>query len=321
MTGRALTVAAATLVAFGGLALGISATETPDHSGMAMTRSVTEIVLPAARLVGNIAGVAAAGLALLLILLAGTDEALAAGTRRAATGVGVCWTLATACALWLQAAEISPLGYSVTGRETIDYATHVTTGRALLVTLAAAATYALLNTASRTLPAIPLLVAAVGLIAVPLTGHLSQSSQPLLGRASIAAHVLAAALWVGGLGAIFLLAADDRNTLATALPRFSKLAAVCITAVAISGALIAYLRLEPDGLFDNLFTTGYGFLILAKTACLIALASTGNHIRRRILPAVLTRHPTALPTWAGAELTLMTLTLALGTVLARSSVT
>ena len=60
-------------------------------------------------------------------------------------------------------------------------------------------------------------IAAVGLVARTIGGHMSASS---LGGIAIAVHVLAAALWCGTLAAL-VLTVDHRGQWARVLPRFS----------------------------------------------------------------------------------------------------
>jgi putative copper resistance protein D len=88
---------------------------------------------------------------------------------------------------------------------------------------------------------------------------------------------------VGGLGAVLVLVARHRALLDAVLPRFSLLAGVCVVAVAVTGVLNAQVRLEAWG---ALFTTGYGWLVVAKTGCLLLLAGLGGIARRRLAAAL-----------------------------------
>jgi hypothetical protein len=181
--------------------------------------------IPAARLIGNTAGIAAAGLALLLLLLpradAGGVDRVRSFARQTVSWVGPVWTVAVLATLWLQAAELSSNGIQASLGDIASYALNITSGRALLVAAIAAICYSFAR------PTIGLVLAIGGLIAVPLTGHAFQGDAPILTMAAIGLHVAAAALWVGSLGAIFLLASAWPELLAVVLPRFSTVAACC----------------------------------------------------------------------------------------------
>lgn len=133
---------------------------------------------------------------------------------------------------------------------------------------------------------------------------------------SVAVHAADAAAWIGGLGALMAVAGARRALLATALPRFSRLAGWCIAALATSGLLNAFIRL---GSAHDLIGTGYGRILLAKTTLLLVLAALGAHLRRRILPAVAAHRPTSLRTITAVELALMTVALALAAVLTNAA--
>jgi len=300
-------VAAATVTAIGGLAFGVRLTPAP-----AGATSITEIGIPLARLAAALLGIATTGLALYPILHGRTDT-----VRRAGSHTAIGWMLAALCMLWLQSAEISSRGLSVRLTETLDYASHISTGRALTGVVVAAAGCALLGG----VPAARLAAALAGLVAVPLTGHATQAAPSGLGGLTIALHVIAAALWVGGLAAVLLLAAAHPDALGGALPRFSALAGICILTVAASGVILTILRLAPDGLLHTLTGTGYGLVVLAKVGCLCVLAGTGGYIRQRLLPRIVRGEATAFAAWAGTELAVMTLAVALATALSRAPLT
>ncbi|HWE90469.1 MAG TPA: CopD family protein [Pseudonocardiaceae bacterium] len=337
---RALVLAAAAVTGSGGLAFGLSVTQPPPMMDMAPESPVIQFGIPVVRLIDNTAGVAAGGLALLLLFLPRSrwyEEAVRARTkaRQAAVRVGLVWAAAALGALWSQAAELSPNGLGASVGEVIGYAVHITSGQALLVSMAAAICYSVTylgpgtsgqhEKKTRALgPVIGLPLAAVGLVAVPLTGHASQGDAVALTMTAIGLHVVGAALWVGGLGAIFLLAGAQHELLAIVLPRFSTVAGICIFTVAVSGVIVAVdhltmtTGLTVSGLFGNLFGTGYGVLVIGKTLCCGALACTGGYIRQKLLPGIVRFQRTPLTAWAGTELTIMAVALGLATALARA---
>ncbi|WP_328617966.1 copper resistance protein CopC [Amycolatopsis sp. NBC_00355] len=100
-------------------------------------------------------------------------------------------------------------------------------------------------------------------------------------------HFGAIAIWAGGLVqlalALFRPGADE--DLAPVATRFSRLAAGAVTAIALSGAVLA-LRIMPS--LSSLWTTGFGVLVLAKIAgfaLLLVVASRSRRVVRRGMTA------------------------------------
>jgi putative copper resistance protein D len=121
----------------------------------------------------------------------------------------------------------------------------------------------------------------------------------------------AAALWVGGLGVLLVLVAPHRRQREKALPRFSRIATVCIVATALTGVANAVLRLPTLG---ALLTSGYGALVLAKTALIVFLAVLGGIARRRLADGTL-----PVLRWAGVEVTVMAVTIGVAAALSQTA--
>ena len=119
-----------------------------------------------------------------------------------------------------------------------------------------------------------------GPLPVTFTGHSATGGAHDVASNSLVLHVLAAALWVGGLAAVVVLAAargSDRATaLATAVPRFSRLALVCWAVLAVTGVINTLVRIPIWALFGSL----YGLLILLKVLALLVLGGLGALHRR-----------------------------------------
>ncbi|MFM9135200.1 MAG: copper resistance D family protein, partial [bacterium] len=122
------------------------------------------------------------------------------------------------------------------------------------------------------------IVLALGMTAAmlpALSGHSGLHAGHTAASVSLAIHIVAVGIWVGGLIAVCAyVVAPGREPAdgATTLRRFSVLALVCVLLLAESGLLNASLRVDGVG---TLITTPYGTLILAKSVLLCALVVLG----------------------------------------------
>jgi copper transport protein len=104
-------------------------------------------------------------------------------------------------------------------------------------------------------------------------------------------HVLGAAIWVGGLAVLVVLAPLVRNAsgaeplLPRMIRRFSRLGLAALGLVAVSGALQAALEV---GGWNELLSTTYGQLVLAKVVLLgvMTLLATLNTFARASVPFI-----------------------------------
>jgi cytochrome c oxidase assembly factor CtaG/putative copper export protein len=116
-----------------------------------------------------------------------------------------------------------------------------------------------------------------GLIPVAVTGHSASGGAHDLATNSLLYHLIAAALWVGGLVALLALGWRRGENLTLAATRFSKLALVCWIVMAVSGVVNALVRIK----LGDLFTTDYGLLVFAKVVALLLLGVFGHQQRQR----------------------------------------
>ncbi len=228
--------------------------------------------------------------------------------RRAASSAGAAWAAVTVL-------EIGLLAVETNGRaDLLD----LDESRALIAQLVAATVCALCwAIADRTALAVAgLTVALSGLLPVVLIGHPRTAEHPVLAGITISVHVLAAALWVGGLAALgwfavaFTHEADDWSH---ALQRYSKLAFVCALAVAVSGPLTAIGPLHTP---TDLFTSRYGAILTLKIVLLAGLIAIGWLQRRRVVGKP--RNVRVFVALAAFELTTMTVALALAAALSNT---
>jgi putative copper resistance protein D len=326
---RAAVLSVMTALSMAALVWAIVVTRPAPEPAINTTDPAILYTTPFARFVTNGAAIIAVGVVLFLLLLgaAGREkyDAVAARARVIAVAAGIAWVTATTTTWWLQAAAISGSGSNMPFAGMASYAVEVNSGTALALTVVAATVYtvlALRRTPSYW-PAVCLGLAVVGLVAVPATGHASQTNAAWLTTPAICLHMCAVSLWVGGLALVTVLVAGNRSALSLVLPRFSTVAGGAIATVAVTGVLLAGPRLtkditpHPSVLLHALFETPAGWLVIGKLVGLGILAATGGFIRLFLLPAVRRQETVALATLATVELTVMAMTIAIATVLAR----
>jgi putative copper resistance protein D len=314
-----------------GVLIGLTIAAAGPVPGLVEPEAVVRYGLPIVRVLLDMAAVLTVGLCLLPILIGfdrqqAAEQALAA-SRRAAAASALVWAVSALVTLVLQTAELRP-GSNISIGAVADYVTQVGAGKALvLVAAMALVSFALAVASVRIGESVPAeLRAAVALFALlplPVTGHATNWRWHDVTMVSMELHVLAAATWTGGLGAVVALLAANRTLLILALPRFSKVATVCLITVVATGLFngLVELALSPGrDLVGALFGTDYGWLVLLKATCFSLLAALGAHIRWRLLPAIVRHQRTALVGWAALELAVMGLAFGFAVVLTRASV-
>lgn len=158
-------------------------------------------------------------------------------------------------------------------------------------------------------------LALIGLVPVAASGHSSAGGSHDLATNSLLYHLIAAAIWVGGLIALLAHARRRGSDLGLATSRFSKVALVCWIVMAASGVINALVRLP----LTDLFTTSYGLLVLAKIALLAVLGVIGYFQRERGVKAVLANGSgRSLIRLAAVEVLIMFVTLGVASALART---
>ncbi|WP_328362511.1 CopD family protein [Mycobacterium sp. NBC_00419] len=268
----------------------------------------------AVRAVADCAAVVALGLAVVPAL----DEVRhRADMLRATTGplltVSVTWLLAEGVRLAISAAQAADVPLSHLRLATASEFVTTIAGRAGLISLVCAAAAILATVIGPGETAGRIVVAAAvatGLGARAVSGHLADGT---VGALAIVVHILAAALWCGGLAAI-ALTVEHRGQWARILPRFSGLALVCVVALLTAGTLGALVTVASPG---ALMTTGYGRLVLAKALVAALLLLLGWLNRSGWVPAARAHRITATQSRGRAqrEIALMVVALTLGAAL------
>ncbi len=269
----------------------LSVAESLTATGLPDPGPVTIYGLPAVRAAGEIAAVTAVGSFLFAAFLVPPQKnqvldadgyrALRVGT--VASGIwAVCATLMVALTVsdvsgQPVAAHLNPMEiWSVAGLVDVAGAWRWTAVFAVVVTLAGMPVLRWSWT--------PVLCAGslATLLPLALTGHSSSGGAHDLATNSLVIHLVAGALWAGGLFALLVHALRGGGHADVAARRFSAVALWCFVAMALSGVVNALTRIA----LADLVTSRYGWLVLAKVTALVALGFLGWAQRRRGVTAL-----------------------------------
>jgi putative copper export protein len=144
------------------------------------------------------------------------------------------------------------------------------------------------------------LLATAGVGALAIAFGLSWASHPASrGTLALVAdyiHLVAAALWVGGLVMLAILAGTARSlprpareaVARASILRFSKLAVPTVTAVGLGGLYLA-LRELPS--VSALFSSGYGVTLLVKSSVVAGALALGAYHRYFAVPRLVEGAP------------------------------
>ncbi|KAA0093163.1 copper resistance protein CopD [Mycolicibacterium sp. P1-18] len=284
----------------GATAAGIAALSLADAltaTGLPNPGPVTNYGLPFVRAAGEIAAVVAVGSFLVAAFLVppqrnGVLDASGYRALRTGTVASGIWTVCAAMLVPLTVSDVT--GQPLTSR--LDPSTIWSV--ASLIDVAGAWRWTALLAAIVTVLSIPVLRwswtpllcagALVTLLPLALTGHSSAGGSHDLGTNSLFIHLVAGALWAGGLLALLVHALRGGEHADLAARRFSVIALCCFVAMAVSGVVNALVRVR----LDDLFHTTYGWLLVGKATALIVLGLLGWQQRRRGV-ASLTANPDA----------------------------
>ena len=247
------------------------------------------------------------------LLLPRVDQRLV----RLASLAALAWLVALLAQVPLTVSELlgRPLTDSLEPQIVLSLLTQTQLGQILVAQIVLVAFVALLAWVilGRVTGAIVFGLAATAAGLTGLMGHSGLHSGHTSASISLAVHLLAVGVWVGGLIAVCSHVARHPDDAALAIRRFSTLALVCVIVLAESGLLNASLRV--DGV-ASLITTPYGTLILAKATLLAALIVFGWRQRRYVVP---TGDSTSLVRFAGYEVLLMGIALGISVALSRTA--
>ncbi|WP_018348146.1 copper resistance CopC/CopD family protein [Longispora albida] len=263
----------------------VSSTPTvPDGNGEAEVDPVVKKLVPAAKYLGY------AGLALmtgpLMLATALWPARLARPRRLVWSGFGLL-AGSTVLGLYLQAPYVTGSGlFEVSGSDLSEVLSskYGFAGLARLAILLAAVPFArrvLAGTAVRSDQVLLGVLAAAGSLTWPLAGHPSASPAPPLTVGVDAVHLLAMAVWLGGLAglAAYLLPKGNERELGAILPVWSRWAGWAVAALVVAGLAQALIEI---GTLEALFKTRYGQYVLIKAGLLAVLMGVAFYARKLI---------------------------------------
>lgn len=283
LAGPATLVVAAVLTMIAGLAIGGGAAEQVTLDPGAFVRWG----LPTANLAVNLSAALMAGpLVLALYALRTGTPAFERAMTASSIGAAV-FTLASATTgflTYLNAFPSTPSLDAVFGQQLGRFFVELEVGRAWALSTLLGAVLTVLIFAVRSWTAVLLttILALVALVPMATAGHAGDAADHTIAVTSLALHIVAAAVWVGGL----LLLVFIRPLLGGALPRvlerYSTIALVAFIVVTVSG----YARtLVSIGAWSEL-TTPYGIILLVKVLALVAMGLLGALYRRRLIARI-----------------------------------
>ncbi|MEV4068142.1 cytochrome c oxidase assembly protein [Nonomuraea fuscirosea] len=288
----------------------------PPIAGLPAAGPLTDWGLPLARFAHELCAVACVGTALAAVL-APVASPESARCLRAAGWWALGWAFASLLGYLLTLSSFIPMPVAdlLAAPGLLSVGTDLPQTRALLVVTAVTFVVAVATMAPRLPRWIPVAIAVCGLLPPAYVGHAASAGDHDLAVSALMAHLVPMALWVGGLGAV-LVYFRRSGDLPVVLPRFSTIALCCFAAVAFSGAVSGWVRLNA---LSDLWRSPYGLLLLAKIAALAVLGWFGWVHRRRTVAGVADRGVRrTFVRLAAGELGVMAVAMGLGVGLART---
>ncbi|WP_405646038.1 CopD family protein [Streptomyces uncialis] len=135
-------------------------------------------------------------------------------------------------------------------------------------------------------PVVQALPLAAVVVAEALRAHPVTELRPMVGAGLTLVHLLCASLWAGGLlyavrvGWRWRVSAPHAGAALLAL--YARVAALLIAGVTATGLVSTLRRMPPDTLFEQLRTTSYGRVLLAKVLLMVAVAALALAARQRL---------------------------------------
>ncbi|TQF41792.1 copper-binding protein [Bradyrhizobium sp. UNPF46] len=128
------------------------------------------------------------------------------------------------------------------------------------------------------------LVALVGVgLSLAMTGHAATAPPEALTRSAIFFHGLGVAIWIGALAPLMTLVSRPTAATLPIVSRFSRIAALAVGVLALTGLALAIVQLEKPG---ALVATRYGLILSTKLVLVTGLLALAALNRFRLTPAL-----------------------------------
>ncbi len=293
----------------------------PAPFGLTDPGQLTAVGLPIAQFVHEMAGVAVVGLLFLrCFLLTPQADSAHRHLNAMATRWGWLWVGSTLVWIVLTISELTGLPVIELGShlDVVGIVLGVNRILAELATLWVALAIALFATrlTGRASTGAALVLATIALLPSSLSGHAGHHNDTETAMVSLGVHLVAAAVWMGGLLALVVHLRGFPDQLRLAVPRFSAIALCCVVAVGVSGVVESVVLL--DG-WAGLWETERGHLMIAKAALLAVLVVIGFWHRQRTVEQASTGRLLPLLQLAAGELLVMGATIGIAVVLSTTA--
>ena len=232
-----------------------------------------------------------------------------------------------AASIWLAAAgAYFVLTYLVVSGSEVSYgqgfseslwffATEIELGRLLAINLLFALVLSLTTLAfrGRIMGAVNAALSLAALYPLAESGHASSDANHSLAVNSMLMHLVGVTIWVGGLFALYAVFKNGERS-AVLVSRYSTLALIAFSLVAVSGLTSGFIRLySPSDLFSP-----YGLLLMGKALLLTVLLLIGVRYRTGVVSKIATE-PKVFWRLVAFELFVMGAAIGLGTALANTA--
>jgi cytochrome c oxidase assembly factor CtaG/putative copper export protein len=281
-------------------------------------------LLPFARLAADVCAIVTVGFLLApAALIASRQGGLSTRAQQAAriaSYAAIGWAVAAASLLVLTLSDVlaEPLGQALNPSSLISYVTQIPQGGAwAMVALLAVITAITAREADTSGSAwVALGLATLALLPPALTGHAATAGDHDVATSALVLHIASVVYWVGGLVAVSWYALGGGRDVPLAARRFSRLAGWAYVAIALSGVIGAVVRLHQ---LPELWSSGYGRLVMVKTGLFVALGVIGWWHRRRTLPELEAGRAGRFLRFALVEALIMGATVGVAAALARTA--
>lgn len=289
--------------------------------GLPDAGQLTAIGLPITHLAGEAAAVVVSGL-LMMMWMAPKRVSSANDRRLAVLASRWSWVWAGSALAWMVFTMSDMTGLPVTQLPSSPDLIVVVSGTqrilAQMATLWIAVAVALFagRLSGRVATVTVSCLVLLALLPSALSGHAGHHNETAVTVGALAIHIVAAALWIGGLLAIVMYLRHEPDRLVAVLPRFSTIALLCAASVAVSGVIVSVVLL---GSWAALLDSNRGHLIAAKGAALALLVMIGYWHRRTSMVSAAGGRLRPLLRLAGVELLLMGATMGVAVALSTTA--